>query len=157
MSTTPRAPQDRQPKRDPRGLRRLTLGGKSRLLRFDGNAIIEACDATGTSSIQDILREASNLNIKMLRALVWAGLLHADPDVDLVEVGTWMGEGKVTFDDILVACISAVNAALGVDDETTERAVNEATSGPTRPRGGTGTRRSAPRSQPESDTQSSGD
>jgi hypothetical protein len=154
--SAPTTPQDRKAKADPRGVQRLKIGGKSRLLRFDANAIIEACDATGMDDLESILNAAAALNVRMLRALTWAGLLHEEEDLELREVGSWIGDGKglTSVSDVLVACIGAVNTAIGVDPEETEAAI--ATADPTR-RGGTGAKRSAPRSQPGSATPSSGD
>ena len=156
---SPSAPQDHKKKTDPRAKQRLTIGGKSRLLRFDGNAIIEVCDETGFDDLEQVIVAAASLNTKMIRALVWAGCLHDDDEVQLQDVGAWMGDGRglTSLSDCLVACIAAVEAAIGISAEDIEAATNAAAGvRPTR-RGGTGTRPSAPRSTPASPTSSSGD
>lgn len=157
---SPSTPQDHKTKTDPRGLQRVKLGGKSRMLRFDGNAIIEACDATGMDNIEDILIAAGNLNFKTLRALTWAGLLHEDPDLELLDVGAMLGDGKnlTPFTEVLPACVTAVNAAIGVSAEETQQAMDEAEAEQARPtrRGGTGKKSAAPRPPRGSATPSSG-
>ena len=154
---TPSQPQDHQTKTDPRGLQRLKIGGKSRLLRFDANAIIEACDAAGVDDIIDVLDGAGRMNVRLLRAGLWAGLLHEDPDLQIEDVGAWIGDGKnqLSISDAMIPLVAAVNAAIGVDEAETAKAV-EGAKDPTK-RGGTGRKRSAPRSPQGSRTSSSGD
>lgn len=153
--------QDHQPKRDPLAPQRLRLGGKSRVLRFDGNAMIEACAETGLEDIQAVIEAASRLNPRVLRALVWAGLLHEDRDLELEDVGALLGDagsGSASYTEAMIAGIAAVSAALGVDSTELADVVGKAQAGadPTRRGAGTGATPSTPPSEQGSATPSSG-
>lgn len=113
---------------DPRGLTRLQIGGRKRTLRFDSNAIIEAQEATGCEGLEAALMRAGSLDVRIIRALLWAGLLHQDEDLEIREVGSWLGDGPgcVSLMDALVPLIAAVNAAIGVDPEETAKALKGA-------------------------------
>ncbi|TFV83161.1 hypothetical protein [Blastococcus sp. CT_GayMR16] len=153
--------QDHQAKRDPHAAQRLRIGGRSRVLRFDGNAMIEACALTGLEDIEAVMEAASRLNPRVIRAVVWAGLLHEGDPLELEEVGALLGDGKsgsASWKDAMMAGIAAISSALGVDSAELADAVVRAQAGedPTKRGAGTGTTPSTPRSEPGSATPSSG-
>lgn len=143
---------DHLPRRDPLAPQRLRLGGRSRVLRFDGNAMIEACAETGLDDIQAVIEAASTLNPRVIRALVWAGQLHEDNPLELEQVGALLGSGSgaTSFADAMTAGISAVAAALGVDSGQMAETIARAQEGadPTRRGAGTGQTPSTPHSAP---------
>jgi hypothetical protein len=57
-------------------------------LRYDGNALFELEEKLGTpiADLADIIVSA-----KTIRTLLWAGLIHADPEVTEHDVGGWIG------------------------------------------------------------------
>ena len=64
---------------------------KKRKLRYDFNAMCELEDALGRS-----LQEMNDKNVRMkdMRAMLWAGLIHEDPDLDIVEAGNLIDEAE---------------------------------------------------------------
>lgn len=153
--------QDHQAPRDRLATQRIKIGGKSRVLRFDGNAMIEACAETGLEDIEAVIDAASRLNPRVIRALVWAGLLHEDEPLEIAEVGALLGDGKsgsATYQDAMIAGIAAVSSALGVDSGELADVVARAQEAgdPTKRGAGTGTTPSTPHSEPGSATPSSG-
>lgn len=64
---------------------------KKRKLRYDFNAMCELEDVLGRP-----LQELSDKNLRMkdMRAMLWAGLLHQDPDLDILEVGNLIDEAE---------------------------------------------------------------
>lgn len=131
-------------KPDPRGVTKLQIGGKRRTLRFDANAFIEAQDATGCDSIEDALNLVARLDMRICRALLWAGLLHEDEDLAIADVGSWLGAGpgRVTVVKVVEPLMRAVHDALG---EELEKDDDEQS--PTRGGRGTGEKSSTPPSE----------
>lgn len=76
----------------------VMLGGKERRLRYDLNAIAEAGRVLGIrirlGHLNEDLMEAA-LPLSAIRTIVWAGLLHAEPDLKEIEVGTWVDLANV--------------------------------------------------------------
>ena len=71
----------------------LDLGGKERRLRYDLNAIAEIGDRLGVRVRLDHLQEdllGVPLPLSTLRLILWAGLIHEDPDLDPKQVGAWV-------------------------------------------------------------------
>ena len=66
----------------------IELGGEERNLKYDLNAFAELEDMYGSpQKAMDALEEGS---FKSLRALVWVGLLHENPDLTERTVGSWL-------------------------------------------------------------------
>lgn len=66
----------------------IELGGKERRMKYDLNAFAELEDMYGSpQKAMDALEEGS---FKSLRALVWVGLLHDEPELTEREVGSWL-------------------------------------------------------------------
>lgn len=70
----------------------IELGGKTRRLRYDFNAICSMEEALG-SSISDLLRGLSgSVSFRDLRGMIWAGLLHENAALRQTDVGGWLQE-----------------------------------------------------------------
>ena len=107
---------------------KLNIGGVERTLRYDLNALAELGDRLGVrvrlSSISADLME-TQLPISALRTVLWAGLIHAEPELDEKTVGSWVdaenaGEVLHAFLGLFGAHLSedarsAVAAKLGVE------------------------------------------
>jgi hypothetical protein len=91
----------------------ITLDRPRRLL-FDFNALAAAEEAAGCSLLS--LDLAGRLSARILRALVWAALLHEDRDLTLEQVGAWLHPGNLR--DIAEAVEAAFQAALPDQDPT---------------------------------------
>lgn len=70
----------------------LELGGKTRHLLLDFNALAAFEEKTGKNVFKF---DWDNLSAKDTRVLIWACLLHEDPELMLEQVGSWM-----TFESI---------------------------------------------------------
>lgn len=83
----------------------VTLGGVARELRYDLNALAALRAKHGLNLLA--LPEGQDYEDPvLLRALLWAGLLHADRTLDIDVVGGWVGL------DTLAVVGSAVGEAL---------------------------------------------
>lgn len=72
-----------------RALVPITIEGKTRHLRYDLNALAtieERLNLGGIGEVQGLLQQ---INVRSLRALIWAGLLYESPDLEEKEVGGW--------------------------------------------------------------------
>lgn len=65
----------------------IELGGRTRQLRFDLNALAELEDKLGRP-VGEL--GAVVASVKTIRAMVWAALLHAEPELTEREVGSWI-------------------------------------------------------------------
>jgi len=66
---------------------KLDIGGKVRQLVFDFNAI---CTVTSITGINLLEASVGVTDAPSMRALLFASLLHNDPDLTLEEVGSWI-------------------------------------------------------------------
>lgn len=102
----------------------VTLGGKKRLLVYDVNAFIALSEelhvnlmtAEGWETVSGKLVpdkddpekknfEPPDLDLKQVRAIVWAGLLHDDDALTLRQVGAWLD--PMNLYEIYGACMKA--------------------------------------------------
>ena len=71
------------------------FGGTDRYLRFDANALAVLGERLGIKirlgHFQQDLMETP-LPMSAVRTLVWAGLLHAEPELDEKAVGSWIDD-----------------------------------------------------------------
>ena len=65
----------------------MELGGQTRQLRFDLNALAELEDKLGVGISEIGTMRAS---AKTIRAMAWAALLHADASLTEQQVGSWI-------------------------------------------------------------------
>lgn len=106
---------------DTRQERRVDLGTRTVILRYDMNAICELEDAIG-GPVTTLMSDATRLGFREIRALVWAGILHGEPTRTLAQVGGWMDPAQ--FAEIAKTAAEALGAALKIDGPESE------TSGP---------------------------
>lgn len=75
--------------------------GKQRQLLFDLNSLAELEDVYGGHA--DALREVQTGSFKAIRATLWAGLLHEDPDLTIKDVGAMISiSGMETLSNAIV-------------------------------------------------------
>lgn len=93
-----------------RGYVTVTLD-KPRKLKFSTNALAELEDALG----QPVTKlNAETVGIKTLRAMLWAGLLHEDPDFTISQAGFLMDFGDL--EEIASKLSEALELAFGKND-----------------------------------------
>jgi hypothetical protein len=80
---------------------------KQRKLKYTFNALCELEDALG----RPLLEIRNNFRVKDLRALVWAGLLHENPDLTLEEAGRLLDEAP-SLEDVGDAVMMAVEMSV---------------------------------------------
>ena len=78
----------------------IELGGKTRHLRLDFNALCELEGALGMSMFKIAHLMESSVSISQLRAMLWAGLLHETPDLTLTQVGVWIDDNFGGISDL---------------------------------------------------------
>lgn len=84
----------------------ITLNNTKMELRFDLNAMIELEDRYG--SIDEAFQKAQEGNMKALRTLIWAGLIHSNPELTEQEVGSWIDiKGLQSMTEELGAAVTA--------------------------------------------------
>lgn len=97
----------------------LEIGGKTRGLKYDFNALALVEEKTGKSALSgDIFQ---NLRATDLRFFIWAGLVHEQPDLMVEEVGSWIHMGNLPK---ITECIAqAFSAAMPKKDDSGPLAV----------------------------------
>ena len=94
----------------------LDLGGKTRRLRYDLNSVAEIGERLGITVRLDSLGEdllGKDLPLRSLRVLLWAGLVHEDPELTEEAVGSWVDQdnfGEVT--QSFFGLFAAIGAAM---------------------------------------------
>jgi hypothetical protein len=89
---------------------RFEIGGRERTLRYDLNALALIEEQTGRPVTQ-----LSDLDVDMrtVRALLWAGFVHEAPELTLQEVGSWFGPGGMSLLDAMQHVTTALGEAFG--------------------------------------------
>lgn len=87
----------------------IELGGKTRNLRYDFNALVALEDKLGVpiSKIGEVL--TGSVSVKNLRTLIWAGLIHEDRGLTQKKVGEWIDFSMLS--DVIVKFTEAFEAA----------------------------------------------
>jgi hypothetical protein len=82
---------------------------KPRRLRFDFNAFASYEEVTGKSILAEGFQEGLN-SVRGLRALLWAALLHEDPNLTLTDVGAMLhlGNARQVSDSVQAALGAAL-------------------------------------------------
>lgn len=85
----------------------IALAGRT--LRFTTNSLCEFEDAYGKSVAQALVELETKSSIKLLRCLLWAGLLDKEPTATVADAGRLMDEAgfQVAVDAIGTAIRSA--------------------------------------------------
>ena len=94
----------------------IEIGGKRRTLRYDLNALalIEEEIKRPISQIADV-----DVDMRSVRALVWAGFVHEDANLTIQEVGSWVGPGGMSFADAMKFVYEAFGEAFDSANPTT--------------------------------------
>jgi hypothetical protein len=114
-----------------RGTVDIDIGGKPRTLKIDLNALAEAEDRLGVSGMNDILPLLDRVSVRAVRCLLWAALLHEEPDLTEKEVGSW----SMNLQEV----VSLLVKALGVAFTTVESPAKGAVGNGARPAAKAGT------------------
>jgi len=69
----------------------IELGGKTRQLRYDFNALVALEDELKISIMDLGVMLSGAVKLRDLRAILWAGLIHADASLTPVDVGAMIG------------------------------------------------------------------
>lgn len=96
-----------------RGLVDVTLDGETHQLRYTLNALAEIEERLKLESISQILDTLRALSMRTLRTLLWAGLIHARPELTEHEVG----ELEFDFSDTVAKVSEAISVVFKSDDE----------------------------------------
>ena len=76
-------------------------------LRYSTNAMVEFEDETGEEFLAIATKmQRGNVSFKMLRALVWAGLLHDDDEITTKQAGNIIDE--VGFEEAIEKAVQAI-------------------------------------------------
>lgn len=89
----------------------IELGGKTRQLRYDFNALVALEDELKISVMDLGSLLSGAVKLKDLRAILWAGLIHADQSLTPVDVGKMIG-GVSEMAALGAAVKQAIEAAL---------------------------------------------
>jgi hypothetical protein len=92
---------------------------KPRTLILDFNALCRVEEVTGVSML---IGEPAFSSMRMMRALVWAGLLHEDPSLTVEHVGKLLGEADAS--DVLEKIVTAYAVSMP-DAEVNEEGESE--------------------------------
>lgn len=74
---------------------KVNIGGKERTLRFTLNSMIEIEEGYG--SIQGAMKAMETSSMKAVRLLLWAGLIHEEPELDINAVGNWIDMSNLQY------------------------------------------------------------
>lgn len=85
---------------------------KVRTLVLDFNALCKVEEVTGVSML---VGQPAFSSMRMMRALVWAGLLHEDPTLSLEFVGQLIQDADA--EEILGKILTAYNVAMPEEEE----------------------------------------
>lgn len=72
-----------------RGTLEIEIGGKTRTLKFDLNALVEVEDRLKLGGMNEVIPLLERISIRAVRCLLWAGLVHEDPTLTEKDVGAW--------------------------------------------------------------------
>lgn len=117
-----------------RGEVEVELDGETHKLRFTLNALAEVEDRLNLASIADILETIKALSVRTLRTLLWAGLLHEQPELTEREVG----EMDFDFSHAVERVSRALTLTFKTDEDTAGQGAAEGNA--RRPGRGAGTR-----------------
>lgn len=97
---------------------------KSRTLRFTNRALVMLEDESGLP-ITALMSEVAKGSLRSVNRLVWAGLLHSDPELRLTDVYDMVDVSRLT--EIAEAVGKAVEIAFGSNGESGEGKAEAAT------------------------------
>lgn len=86
---------------------------KERTLYFDFNSFIELEEIYG--SVEEAFKAMQGQNLKAIRALIWAGLIHEDPTITQRQVGAMLDFEKM--ETLTEALDAAIGESLPPEDK----------------------------------------
>lgn len=98
---------------------RLGDGTKKRYLRYDARALVRLEEELGVAPTT-ALQRAAQMSMKALCTMVWAGLLHDEPDLTVDEVIDTLFDTRHT-EEVSNAATDALLIALGRDEDQEEK------------------------------------
>ncbi len=103
---------------DPRSQRRVYLGGRNRVIRYDFNALCDLEESLGVTGLVELQQRFTDLGMRAIRAFTWAGVLHEEPDATIEQVGAWIGQlPKGGFEKLGEAIAEAFQSAFPEFDQ----------------------------------------
>ena len=105
-----------------RGRVHVLIDGEDRILRFDQGALVRIVEVLGLDGLHALPSVMQSLDGDILRALMWAGCLHENDELELSEVEKWFYPALPSF----LACIEGINLAIwGRPDGPEEEDAND--------------------------------
>lgn len=92
----------------------IELGGKRRFFRYTNTSLIRIEEQVDWT-IQEVMERADRGSLRAIVALVWAGLLHDEPDLAYYEAAELFDPARA--EEIIAAATEAITAAYGGDEE----------------------------------------
>ena len=105
----------------------IMLGGKERHLRYDLNSVAEIGERLGITVRLDNLGQdllAQELPLKALRVLLWAGLIHEDPELTEEAAGGFVDQDNfAAVTQYFFGLFAGIGAAIAPPAEAPEESV----------------------------------
>ena len=100
----------------------IRIGGRTRVLRFDLNALSAVSHHFGITQMTDFVDQVRDMSPERLRFALWAGLQHADKKLKIETVGAWDFPYLPAQTAVVEAVLLAFNGGQAVepDDEEEE-------------------------------------
>ena len=110
-------------------MRKIKLNGKEYTLEYGHNAICAIEDVLGAENITEIIAVVfkGKSSFRMLRAIVWGGMLAEYRNITLEAVGEILDSDKNSFDaaqDAFAELVASVNGVLSVAEKKDEKTKN---------------------------------
>lgn len=108
----------------------VVIAGTKHQLRYDYAAMCELCDAIGAtvSNMQDVM---SNLPVSRMHLMLWAGMLHATPELTPDDVKALLAKESIPDAQAVVMTASAAFNAAMVRPKDAKGAAGDGASPPT--------------------------
>ena len=140
-----------------RGRVHVIIDGEDKVLRFDQGALVRVIEVLGLDGLHKLPEVLRSLDGDVLRALMWAGCLHEDENLELSDVAKWFYPALPSF----MACLEGINLAIWGRPDGPEKEESNDDENPREPTAatlGTSEKPSAPLSDvSSSDSESSGE
>ena len=91
-----------------RGQIKVNLGDKDRIMHFSLDGLISISEEFDDMPLGEIFEALEKFDVKVIRSLIYHGLLEDDPDLSIEQVGKWDMPLKEVMDDVgkaLTACL----------------------------------------------------
>ena len=110
-------------------MRKIKLNGKEYTIEYGHNAICAIEDVLGARNITEIITVAfqGKSSFRMMRAIVWGGMLAEHRNITLEGVGEILDSDKDSFDaaqEAFAELVTSVNGVLKVAEKKDEKTKN---------------------------------